>query len=102
MGNLQRLSVTWETCCQKTRKVDFFSSSLLLVGNQMLLGVVVGGGVVGVGGRVETFPKNFAWLLSEEAAPGPRRVQLHFVLMKNNSINQRFPLIPAAGLLPSP
>lgn len=72
MGNIQRLSVTWETCCQKTRKVDFdFLSPARWESN-----VVGGGGGGGGGERVETFPQNFAWLLSVEAAPGPRRVQL--------------------------
>lgn len=81
MGNLQRLRVTWETCCQKTRKVDFF---FFLSPARWESNVVGGGGGGGGGERVETFPKNFAWLLSEEAAPGLRRVQLHCVLMKNN------------------
>lgn len=40
--------------------------------------------VVVVGNVSRPFQKNFAWLLSEEAAPGPRRVQLRCVLMKNN------------------
>lgn len=53
MGNLQRLSVTWETCCQKTRKVDFF---FFLSPARWESNVVVGGGGGG-GERVETFPK---------------------------------------------
>lgn len=47
MGNLQRLSVTWETCCQKTRKVDFFFLSPARWESN----------VGGCGERVETFPK---------------------------------------------